>query len=146
MTSSPPFWQVKQLHEMTSQEWESLCDGCGRCCLVKLEDEDTGIIYTTDVSCRLLDCSTCRCTDYANRHQLVDDCIKLDPDNVDELGWLPATCAYRLVWEGKPLEDWHPLVSGSSETVHEAGISVRGRVTNETEVEVDDLPDRIVDW
>jgi hypothetical protein len=146
MTSSPPFWQVKQLHEMTPQEWESLCDGCGRCCLVKLEDEDTGIIYTTDVSCRLLDCSTCRCTDYANRHQLVDDCIKLDPDNVDELGWLPATCAYRLVWEGKPLEDWHPLVSGSSETVHEAGISVRGRVTNETEVEVDDLPDRIVDW
>lgn len=146
MTSSPPFWQVKQLHEMTSQEWESLCDGCGRCCLVKLEDEDTGIIYTTDVSCRLLDCSTCRCTGYANRHQLVDDCIKLDPDNVDELGWLPATCAYRLVWEGKPLEDWHPLVSGSSETVHEAGISVRGRVTNETEVEVDDLPDRIVDW
>jgi uncharacterized cysteine cluster protein YcgN (CxxCxxCC family) len=146
MTSSPPFWQVKQLHEMTPQEWESLCDGCGRCCLVKLEDEDTGIIYTTDVSCRLLDCSTCRCTDYANRHQLVDDCIKLDPDNVDELGWLPATCAYRLVWEGKPLEDWHPLVSGSSETVHEAGISVRGRVTNETEVEIDDLPDRIVDW
>lgn len=146
MTSSPPFWQVKQLREMTPQEWESLCDGCGRCCLVKLEDEDTGIIYTTDVSCRLLDCSTCRCTDYANRHQLVDDCIKLDPDNVDELGWLPATCAYRLVWEGKPLEDWHPLVSGSSETVHEAGISVRGRVTNETEVEVDDLPDRIVDW
>ena len=146
MTSSPPFWQVKQLHEMTPQEWESLCDGCGRCCLVKLEDEDTGIIYTTDVSCRLLDCSTCRCTDYANRHQLVDDCIKLDPDNVDELGWLPATCAYRLVWEGKPLEDWHPLVSGSSETVHEAGISVRGRVTNETEVEVDDLPDRIVYW
>jgi uncharacterized cysteine cluster protein YcgN (CxxCxxCC family) len=146
MTSSPPFWQVKQLHEMTPQEWESLCDGCGRCCLVKLEDEDTGIIYTTDVSCRLLDCSTCRCTDYANRHQLVDDCIKLDPDNVDELGWLPATCAYRLVWEGKPLEDWHPLVSGSSETLHEAGISVRGRVTNETEVEVDDLPDRIVDW
>ncbi len=146
MTSSPPFWQVKQLHEMTPQEWESLCDGCGRCCQVKLEDEDTGIIYTTNVSCRLLDCSTCRCTDYANRHQLVDDCIKLDPDNVDELGWLPATCAYRLVWEGKPLEDWHPLVSGSSETVHEAGISVRGRVTNETEVEVDDLPDRIVDW
>jgi uncharacterized cysteine cluster protein YcgN (CxxCxxCC family) len=146
MTFSPPFWQVKQLHEMTPQEWESLCDGCGRCCLVKLEDEDTGIIYTTDVSCRLLDCSTCRCTDYANRHQLVDDCIKLDPDNVDELGWLPATCAYRLVWEGKPLEDWHPLVSGSSETVHEAGISVRGRVTNETEVEVDDLPHRIVDW
>jgi uncharacterized cysteine cluster protein YcgN (CxxCxxCC family) len=146
MMSTPPFWQVKQLHEMTLQEWESLCDGCGRCCLVKLEDEDTGIIYTTDVSCRLLDCSTCRCTDYANRHQLVDDCIKLDPDNVDELGWLPATCAYRLVWEGKPLEDWHPLVSGSSETVHEAGISVRGRVTNETEVEIDDLPDRIVDW
>jgi uncharacterized cysteine cluster protein YcgN (CxxCxxCC family) len=146
MASAPPFWQAKQLQEMTRQEWESLCDGCGRCCLVKLEDEDTGDIYTTDVSCRLLDCSTCRCTDYANRHQLVDDCIKLDPDNVEELGWLPETCAYRLIHEGKPLADWHPLVSGRPETVHEAGISVRGKVTSETEVDVDDLPERITDW
>ena len=145
MASAPPFWQAKQLQEMTRQEWESLCDGCGRCCLVKLEDEDTGDIYTTDVSCRLLDCSTCRCTDYANRHQLVDDCIKLDPENVEELGWLPETCAYRLIHEGKPLADWHPLVSGRPETVHEAGISVRGKVTSETEVDVDDLPDRITD-
>ena len=146
MASAPPFWQAKQLHEMTRQEWESLCDGCGRCCLVKLEDEDTGDIYTTDVSCRLLDCSTCRCTDYANRHQLVDDCIKLDPENVEALGWLPETCAYRLIHEGKPLADWHPLVSGRPETVHEAGISVRGKVTSETEVDVDDLPERITDW
>jgi uncharacterized cysteine cluster protein YcgN (CxxCxxCC family) len=146
MASAPPFWQAKQLQEMTRQEWESLCDGCGRCCLVKLEDEDTGDIYTTDVSCRLLDCSTCRCTDYANRHQLVDDCIKLDPENVEELGWLPETCAYRLIHEGKPLADWHPLVSGRPETVHEAGISVRGKVTSETEVDVDDLPERITDW
>ena len=146
MASAPPFWQAKQLQEMTRQEWESLCDGCGRCCLVKLEDEDTGDIYTTDVSCRLLDCSTCRCTDYANRHQLVDDCIKLDPENVEELGWLPETCAYRLIHEGKPLADWHPLVSGRPETVHEAGISVRGKVTSETEVDVDDLPERITCW
>ncbi len=146
MTSAPPFWQVKQLQEMTQQEWESLCDGCGRCCLVKLEDEDTGDIYTTDVSCRLLDCSTCRCTDYASRHQLVEDCIKLDPANVEELGWLPETCAYRLIHEGKPLADWHPLVSGRPETVHEAGISVRGKVSSETEVDVDDLPDRITNW
>lgn len=131
---------------MTQQEWESLCDGCGRCCLVKLEDEDTGDIYTTDVSCRLLDCTTCRCTDYASRHQLVEDCNKLDPANVEELGWLPETCAYRLVQEGKPLADWHPLVSGRPETVHEAGISVRGKVTSETEVDVDDLPDRITNW
>lgn len=146
MTSAPPFWQTKLLNEMTPREWESLCDGCGRCCLVKLEDEDTGDIYTTDVSCRLLDCASCRCTDYANRHQLVDDCIKLDPGNVEELGWLPETCAYRLIWEGKPLHDWHPLVSGRRESVHEAGISVAGKVTSEVDVDVDDLPDRITDW
>lgn len=140
------FWENRTLDELNSDEWEALCDGCGRCCLVKLEDEDTGDIYTTDVSCRLLDCTTCRCTDYAARHEIVDDCIKLDPDNVDQLGWLPETCAYRLVWEGKPLASWHPLVSGSSETVHEAGISVRDKVTNETDVDVDQLPDRITNW
>jgi uncharacterized cysteine cluster protein YcgN (CxxCxxCC family) len=103
MTSEKPFWQTKRLHEMTAQEWESLCDGCGRCCLVKLEDEDTGEIHDTDVSCQLLDCSTCSCTDYANRHDIVDDCIKLDVGKLEELQWLPRTCAYRLLWEGKPL-------------------------------------------
>lgn len=146
MNPDAPFWQTKLLHEMTEAEWESLCDGCGRCCLVKLEDEDTGEIYTTDVSCQLLDCQTCRCTDYANRHSIVDDCIKLDPDNLEELGWLPETCAYRLVWEGKPLHEWHPLVSGRADTVHEAGISVRGQVTSEREVAIEELPNRIRQW
>jgi uncharacterized cysteine cluster protein YcgN (CxxCxxCC family) len=143
---SHPFWQVKTLGEMSDGEWESLCDGCGRCCLVKLEDEDTGEIHTTDVSCRLFDAGTCRCIDYANRHTRVSDCIKLEPGNISDLGWLPATCAYRLVWEGKPLHDWHPLVSGRAESVHEAGISVRGQVDNEDEVPLDDLPGRITRW
>jgi len=144
--SQAPFWETKQLGDMTQKEWESLCDGCGRCCLVKLEDEDTGEIHTTDVSCKLLNGHTCRCKNYRNRHEIVDDCIKLDPANVTELGWLPATCAYRLVWEGKQLEDWHPLVSGRNATVHEAGISVRGRVISEDEVALQDLPARICDW
>ncbi|MDX1716529.1 MAG: YcgN family cysteine cluster protein [Anderseniella sp.] len=146
MTSEKPFWQTKQLHEMTTEEWESLCDGCGRCCLVKLEDEDTGEIHDTDVSCQLLDCSTCRCTDYANRHEIVDDCIKLDVDKLEELRWLPRTCAYRLLWEGKPLFDWHPLVSGDPQSVHEAGVSVKDKVTNEREVALEDLVNRIREW
>ncbi len=146
MTSEKPFWQTKQLHEMTIEEWESLCDGCGRCCLVKLEDEDTGEIHDTDVSCQLLDCSTCHCTDYANRHEIVDDCIKLDVDKLEELRWLPRTCAYRLLWEGKPLFDWHPLVSGDPQSVHEAGVSVKDEVTNEREVALEDLVNRIREW
>lgn len=146
MTSEKPFWQTKQLHEMTTEEWESLCDGCGRCCLVKLEDEDTGEIHDTDVSCQLLDCSTCSCTDYANRHEIVDDCIKLDVDKLEELRWLPRTCAYRLLWEGKPLFDWHPLVSGDPQSVHEAGVSVKDKVINEREVALEDLVNRIREW
>lgn len=146
MTSEKPYWQTKQLHEMTTHEWESLCDGCGRCCLVKLEDEDTGEIHDTDVSCQLLDCSTCRCTDYANRHNIVDDCIKLDVGKLEELRWLPRTCAYRLLWEGKPLFNWHPLVSGDPKSVHEAGISVKDKVANEREVALEDLVNRIREW
>jgi hypothetical protein len=146
MTSEKPFWQTKQLHEMTTEEWESLCDGCGRCCLVKLEDEDTGEIHDTDVSCQLLDCSTCCCTDYTNRHEIVDDCIKLDVDKLEELRWLPRTCAYRLLWEGKPLFDWHPLVSSDPQSVHEAGVSVKDKVTNEREVALEDLVNRIREW
>ncbi len=143
---APPFWETKKLHEMSVGEWESLCDGCGKCCLVKLEDEDTGDIYTTDVSCKLLNTETCRCKNYANRHSIVDDCIKLDPGNVTELGWLPATCAYRLVWEDKPLAPWHPLVSGNRKSVHDAGVSVRGKVTSEDLVDIEDLPSHIRDW
>jgi len=146
MTTERPFWQTKQLHEMTTEEWESLCDGCGRCCLVKLEDEDTGEIHDTDVSCQLLDCSTCRCMDYANRHAIVDDCIKLDVEKLEQLQWLPATCAYRLLWEGKQLFAWHPLISGDPGSVHEAGISVMDKVTSERDVPLEELVNRIREW
>jgi hypothetical protein len=131
-----PFWKRKTLAEMTPREWESLCDGCGKCCLSKLEDEDTGEIHWTTVGCRLFDAKRCRCRDYANRLRKVADCVQLTPLNVSALSWLPSTCAYRLVAEGKDLQWWHPLVSGNRKTVHEAGISVRGKVTAlETELE-----------
>jgi uncharacterized cysteine cluster protein YcgN (CxxCxxCC family) len=141
-----PFWERKSLDEMTQREWESLCDGCGRCCLRKLEDEDTGEIAYTDVACRLLDRTSCRCTRYAQRTTLVDDCVALTPDDRLTLGWMPSTCAYRLLDEGKPLPDWHPLVSGSAESVHTAGISVRGRCLSEADVHEDEIPERLIDW
>lgn len=123
-----PFWKTKSLEEMSREEWESLCDGCGKCCLAKLEDEDTGQIHWTSVGCRLFDPETCRCCDYTNRLERVPDCVNLTPENVRTLPWLPGTCAYRLLAEGKELDWWHPLVSGDPQTVHEAGISMRGRV------------------
>jgi hypothetical protein len=142
-----PFWRRKSLEAMNKGEWESLCDGCGRCCLVKLEDEDTGKIHFTDVACKLFDGATCRCADYALRRRKVGDCIKLTPATVRSLTWLPPSCAYRLVAEGRDLPAWHPLVSGSPDTVHEAGVSVRGRVAaSETELALDDYPDHIVAW
>ncbi|HVY57778.1 MAG TPA: YcgN family cysteine cluster protein [Xanthobacteraceae bacterium] len=147
MADEVPFWQRKSLVEMTPAEWESLCDGCGRCCLVKLEEEDSGRIYFTDVGCRLLDGETCRCRDYQNRSEQVHDCVRLGPENVGKLAWLPTTCAYRLLAEGRDLYWWHPLVSGDPETVHAAGISVRGRVgASEDTVSEDELEDRIVNW
>lgn len=140
------FWETKTLAEMNADEWESLCDGCGRCCLRKLEDEDTGAIAYTDAACRLLDRTTCRCGDYQRRLDLVDDCIGLTPNDLDQLRWMPSTCAYRLIGEGKPLHDWHPLISGSDRSVHAAGISVRGRCVSEENVHEDELELRIVDW
>ena len=108
-----PFWQRKSLKEMTDSEWESLCDGCGRCCLVKLEDaDDSSRTYFTDVGCRLLDGETCRCSDYPNRTAKVKDCVRLTPRNINRIVWLPPTCAYRLLADGRDLYWWHPLVSG----------------------------------
>ena len=142
-----PFWETKRLHEMNAQEWESLCDGCGLCCLIRYEDEETGEIIPTRVSCKLLDQHTCACKDYANRKRQVSDCVQLSPRNVKRIVWLPPTCAYRLVAEGKDLAWWHPLVSGSPETVHEAGVSVRGRETVcETKLPEEKWEERIVAW
>ncbi len=141
-----PFWETKTLAEMTREEWESLCDGCGTCCLVKLEDTDSGAIYFTDVACRLLDEDSCGCGDYANRFAFVPDCIQLTPHNVAEMSWLPKTCAYRLVHEGRKLYDWHPLISGDPASVHRAGISVRGMTVSEDRVPEDELQEHIVRW
>jgi uncharacterized cysteine cluster protein YcgN (CxxCxxCC family) len=122
-----PFWRRKAMSEMTRAEWESLCDGCGRCCLNKLIDEDTNATVFTDVSCKLLDCQTCRCSDYAHRQAKVKDCVRLTPRNVRRLKWLPPTCAYRLVAEGRDLAWWHPLVSGDPETIHAADAFQRAK-------------------
>ena len=143
-----PFWRRKSLSQMTDLEWESLCDGCGRCCLNKLEeDESAAETFYTDVGCRLLDGHSCRCRDYQNRLDLVDDCVRLTPENLRKIKWLPPSCAYALLAQGHNLYWWHPLVSGDPETVHAAGVSVRGRV-RATELDVPDyeLEDHIVDW
>lgn len=132
--------------EMSPSEWESLCDNCGKCCCIRLEDDDTGDIYITDVACKLFDPSTCKCTDYANRSQKVPDCVTLTKDNVEQLSWMPQTCAYRLVSEGKDLPEYHHLISGSRETIHEAGMSVQDAVTSELLVSEDEQITRIVIW
>ncbi len=144
--TADPFWR-KPLEALSDTEWESLCDGCGRCCLVKLEDEDTSEVHFTDVGCTLLSGTTCRCTDYPNRQAKVPDCVKLTPKTVRAIDWLPPTCGYRLVKEGRDLPWWHPLVSGRAETVVEAGVSVRGKVAaSEDDLPVDYLPGHIVSW
>jgi uncharacterized cysteine cluster protein YcgN (CxxCxxCC family) len=139
------FWRHKSLTEMTAAEWESLCDGCGKCCLNKLEDADTGEVFPTNLACRLLDLKRCRCTRYAERKRLVPDCVVLRPDNVAALTWMPSTCAYRLLAEGKDLPWWHPLVCGDPEEVHRVGISVRGRAVSERRA-TGPLEHYLVDW
>ncbi len=137
------FWELP-LGDLSHAEWEALCDGCGRCCLHKLEYEDSGEIEDTNVACRLLDCSTARCSDYANRKAFVPDCLTLTRKLAGNVPWLPRTCAYRLRAAGEPLRDWHYLVSGSRQTVVEAGVSVAGRVVSETEA--GPLEHHIVEW
>ena len=146
-TDEVPFWRRKSLAEMTDSEWESLCDGCGRCCLNKLEEEGTGGTFYTNVGCRLLDSKSCRCRDYAHREEKVDDCVRLTPENLKTITWLPPSCAYVLVGLGKDLSWWHPLISGDPDTVHAAGVSVRGRVSaSEAKVSDDALEEYIVSW
>ena len=141
----PKFWERVPLKAMTATEWEMLCDGCGKCCLNKLEYEDTGEVEFTRVACRLLDGESCRCGQYPIRHQFVPECVTLSPAKLPKVAyWLPKTCAYRLLHEGKPLEEWHPLVSGDPESVHRAGISVRGWTIPETEVDEDEWEDYTV--
>lgn len=141
-----PFWEARALAELDPEQWEALCDGCGRCCLLKLEDADTGAIAYTGVACRLLDIRRCRCRDYNRRRQRVPDCLVLDAAAVAATDWLPDTCAYRLVAEGRPLHPWHPLISGTPDSVHAAGISVRDRVVSEEFVHQDALADHVIRW
>ena len=139
-----PFWKRKTLAQLDQAEWESLCDGCGLCCLHKLEDDEDGSVYYTRVACRLLDLQSCRCTDYANRRQQVPDCVQLTPDLAGSLNWLPPTCAYRLLAEGKELLPWHPLISGDPQSVHDARISQSGRMLAEAAVPEDDWEDHLI--
>jgi hypothetical protein len=140
------FWLTKHFDKLTPAEWESLCDGCAICCLYKLQDEDTGDLYYTDVACRLLDLKQCRCTAYDERSRLMPTCVVLTPAVIEAIDWLPVTCAYRRVKEGRDLEWWHPLISGDPTLIHQLGISIRGKAIPEQEADLDNLEDRVVDW
>jgi uncharacterized protein len=142
----PRFWEKYPMDRLTQAEWEALCDGCGKCCLNKLEDEETGEVALTRIACRLLDDSTCKCGQYATRHQFVPECIVLSPQNMDKNAyWMPDTCAYKLLWRGKRLYDWHPLISGDPQSVHDAGVSVQGITIPEFEVPEEDWEDYIIE-
>lgn len=144
--SGARFWETKSLAEMTEAEWEALCDGCARCCLHKLEDIDTGQLAYTGIRCRYLIESACRCSDYPNRSKLMPNCIPLRRADVAGLTWLPGTCAYRLLAAGEPLPRWHPLISGRAESVHEAGISIRGKTVSDEFVHPDGYDEHIIHW
>jgi len=141
-----PFWIQKSLDQMSPIEWESICDGCGKCCLNKLENSETREVFNTNVACYLLDDTSCQCSDYKNRLARVSRCFKLTPQNISGQDWLPRTCAYRLLSEGKSLPSWHHLVSGSSEAIHSSGMSVRGKIISEHRVYEEDMEDFIVKW
>jgi uncharacterized cysteine cluster protein YcgN (CxxCxxCC family) len=142
----PRYWETMPLQKMTAPEWEALCDGCGKCCLNKIEDDETGEVFLTRIACRLLDDESCRCGQYDIRKQIVPECIVLTPGNIESHAyWMPQTCAYRLLWEGRPLFDWHPLISGDPATVQRAGVSVQGITIPEFEVDEDDWEDHIIE-
>lgn len=142
--SQPAFWVSKSLDEMNQKEWESLCDGCARCCLHKLEDEYTGEVYYTEIHCRYMDTDNCRCTVYQERQKKVPTCVWLTPEQAEQFFWLPETCAYRLLAEGKPLFDWHPLISGDPDSVHRADISIAGKGIADNLVPEEDWQDHII--
>ncbi len=147
MTARSAFWRHKKLAEMSRDEWESLCDGCGRCCVLKFADQGTGEVHSTAVVCRLFDLDTCRCTHYQDRHTLVPDCVPLDTESVAAYDWLPSSCAYRRLAQGRDLAWWHPLVSGDPQTVIDAGYSVYGNVIPEHAVHPEEpLQEHIVRW
>jgi|TARA_B110000503_G_scaffold35580_1_gene58161 uncharacterized protein len=141
-----PSWTYKPLDQMSLKEWELVCDGCGKCCLHKLKEDDTGTVFDTNVACHLLDKTSCQCGDYQNRLTLVPGCFKLTPQNIAEQSWLPSTCAYRLLYEGSPLPGWHHLVSGNIQSVHSSGMSAQGRIVSEHDVCQDEMEDYIVQW
>lgn len=146
MAETQAWWNTVPLAELSPGQWEALCDGCAKCCLHKLEDEDSGEVYYTKVRCRYLHESSCRCSDYANRSVLVPNCIQLTPATTSALEWLPETCAYRLRANHQPLADWHPLVSNDPESVHRAGISIRGRAVSDEYVHPDGYDEHIIHW
>lgn len=139
-----PFWETKSLEELTQPEWESLCDGCGQCCLVKLEDEDTGEIFITNIACRMLDMETCRCKDYQHRSQVVPTCLVLGPNQIQLFGYLPETCAYRCLFEGRELPGWHPLLSGDGESVIQAGISIKPYAMSEEFIHPEQFSEHVI--
>ena len=144
MVDDKHFWQIKTLNQLTADEWEALCDGCGLCCRVKIEDEDHGDVYNTSVACRQLDIESCRCRDYENRLSAVPMCIQVTADNLPQLDWLPVTCAYKRLYEGRTLPEWHPLITGDEASVHEAGVSAKWFAVSEEYVHPDQLGDFIV--
>lgn len=144
--SEVPWWKQKTLAEMNRPEWESLCDHCAKCCLNKLEDDSDGTVYYTDIACDLLNAETCQCGDYANRETLVPDCLRLTMDNLDDLYWMPPSCAYRLLHEGNDLPEWHHLVTGDQNSIHRAGESIAGRFVYNKLVNEQDWEEHIVEW
>lgn len=140
------FWAHVPMEKMTATEWEALCDGCGKCCLNKLEDEDTGHVVLTRIACRLLDDTSCHCSQYEIRRQFVPECIQLTPKSLpDHMYWMPDTCAYRLIYEGSPLFPWHPLISGNAQSVHDAGVSAQGITESEMDIHEDDWEDYVIE-